>query len=98
MNKNVHLCKSYLCSMKRMLMAYKITNTGYAIKKGTYSRKIGGIIMSGTNNSYEQNKTNNNYQNSQNSQNSQGSNSTNNSNSDNNQKNCKNSTNNNNNK
>ena len=63
-------------------------------KRGTVPKNFGGIIMSGTNNSYEQNKTNNNYQNSQNSQNSQGSNSTNNSNSDNNQKNSKNSTNN----
>lgn len=57
------------------------------IKKGKIPN-IGGIIMSGTNNSYEQNKTNNN------SQNSQNSNSQNSTNADNNQKNCKNSTNN----
>lgn len=84
--------------MINVLMTYKKTNRMCVIKRECIPEKIGGIIMSGTNNSYEQNKTNNNYQNAQNSQNSQGSNSTNNSNSDNNQKNCKNSTNNNNNK
>lgn len=94
MYKNVRFGKSYLCSIKSADDIQKCRCRCMSEKKGTHSQKIGGIIMAGTNNNYDQNKSNNNYQNAQN---SQGSNSTNNSSSDNNQKNCKNSTNNNNN-
>ena len=96
MYKKVRLGKSYLCSIKVLVTYKKCRCSCMSEKKGTRFHKIGGIIMAGTNNNHDQNKSNNNYQNSQNAQNSQGSNSTNNSNSDNNQKNCKNSTNNNN--